>query len=57
MLYTAEVDTMTCVAKGANHGPAPIPQEGRWVQAREIKDIAGLTHGVGWCAPQQGPAS
>lgn len=54
MLYTAEVDTMTCVAKGANHGPAPIPQEGRWVQAREIKDIAGLTHGVGWCAPQQG---
>ena len=20
----------------------------------EIKDISGLTHGVGWCAPQQG---
>src|SRR5512142_966478 len=45
---------MTCVAKGPNHGPAPIPQEGRWVQAKEIKDISGLTHGVGWCAPQQG---
>ena len=54
MLYSAEVDQMTCVAKGPNHGPAPIPQEGRWVQAKEIKDIAGLTHGVGWCAPQQG---
>jgi len=54
MLYSTEVDKMTCVAKGANHGPAPIPQEGRWVQAREIKDISGLTHGVGWCAPQQG---
>ncbi len=54
MLYSAEVDKMTCVAKGPNHGPAPIPQEGRWVQAKEIKDIAGLTHGVGWCAPQQG---
>lgn len=54
MLYSAEVDKMTCVAKGANHGAAPIPQEGRWVQAKEIKDIAGLTHGVGWCAPQQG---
>ena len=54
MLYSAEVDKMTCVAKGANHGPAPIPQEGRWVQAKEIKDISGLTHGVGWCAPQQG---
>jgi NifU-like protein involved in Fe-S cluster formation len=45
---------MCRVAKGADHGPAPIPQEGRWVQAREIKDISGLTHGVGWCAPQQG---
>jgi NifU-like protein involved in Fe-S cluster formation len=45
---------MCRVAKGADHGPAPIPQEGRWVQAKEIKDISGLTHGVGWCAPQQG---
>jgi len=54
MVYTSEVKKMTCVTKGPNHGPAPIPQEGRWVQAKEIKDIAGLTHGVGWCAPQQG---
>jgi len=53
-MYSSEVDRMTCVAKGPNHGPAPIPQEGRWTQAKEIKDIAGLTHGVGWCAPQQG---
>jgi NifU homolog involved in Fe-S cluster formation len=54
MIYSEEVKHMTCVAKGPNHGPAPIPQEGRWVQAKEIKDISGLTHGVGWCAPQQG---
>ena len=54
MLYSTEVQHMCRVAKGPNHGPAPIPQEGRWVQAREIKDISGLTHGVGWCAPQQG---
>lgn len=54
MQYTTEVDEMTCVAKGCNHGPAPIPEEGKWVQAREITDISGLTHGVGWCAPQQG---
>jgi len=54
MNYTNEVQGMTCVAKGPNHGPAPIPQEGKWVKAREIKDISGLTHGVGWCAPQQG---
>ena len=54
MNYTHEVENMICVAKGANHGPAPIPEEGKWVKAREIKDICGLTHGVGWCAPQQG---
>ena len=54
MVYSAEVEKMTCVAKGPNHGPAPIPQEGRWVKSKEIKDISGLTHGVGWCAPQQG---
>jgi NifU-like protein involved in Fe-S cluster formation len=54
MLKTHEVEQMTCVAKGANHGPAPIPQEGRWTPAREVKDICGFTHGIGWCAPQQG---
>jgi NifU-like protein involved in Fe-S cluster formation len=54
MQYTKEVEEMTCVKQGCNHGPAPIPEEGKWVQAREVKDIAGMTHGVGWCAPQQG---
>ena len=54
MQYSKEVEEMVCVAKGPNHGPAPIPEEGKWVQAKEIKDISGLTHGIGWCAPQQG---
>ncbi len=54
MIYSTEVEAMCPVAKGAYHGPAPIPEEGKWVQAKEIKDISGLTHGVGWCAPQQG---
>ena len=54
MIYSAEVQHMCSVAKGAYHGPAPIPEEGKWVQAKEIKDISGFTHGVGWCAPQQG---
>ena len=54
MQYSREVEEMVCVAKGCNHGPAPIPEEGKWVQAREISDISGLTHGIGWCAPQQG---
>ena len=54
MMYTEEVEKMICVAKGPNHGAAPIPQEGKWIQSKEIKDISGLTHGIGWCAPQQG---
>ena len=54
MRYTDEVKNMCHVNCGANHGPSPIPEDGRWVQAKDIKDISGLTHGVGWCAPQQG---
>jgi len=54
MIYSTEVQHMCPVAKGAYHGPAPIPEEGKWVQAKQISDISGFTHGVGWCAPQQG---
>ena len=45
---------MCSVCKGAYHGPAPIPEEGKWVAVKEIKEISGYTHGIGWCAPQQG---
>ena len=54
MQYSHEVEEMECVLKGAKHDPAPIPEEGKWVKAKQITDISGLTHGVGWCAPQQG---
>ena len=54
MQYSAEVERMCPVAKGAYHGPAPIPEEGKWVQAKKIEDISGYTHGVGWCAPPPG---
>ena len=54
MIYSKELEEMCVVAKGVDHGPAPIPEEGKWVKAKEIKDISGLTHGIGWCAPQQG---
>jgi len=54
MIYSAEVAHMCPVAKGARHESAPIPEEGKWVHAKEIGDISGLTHGIGWCAPQQG---
>ena len=54
MIYSHEVENMCTVKCGASHGCAPIPEEGKWVYSREIKDISGLTHGIGWCAPQQG---
>ncbi len=54
MIYSPEVEEMCCVAKGPKNGPAPIPQEGGWTQVKEIGDVSGLTHGVGWCAPHQG---
>ena len=53
-MCSEEVKKMCPVTKGAKHGPAPIPEEGKWVKAKEITDLSGLTHGVGWCAPQQG---
>ena len=43
MIYSQEVEMMCPVAQGANHGPAPIPEEAKWVQAKEIKDISDFT--------------
>ena len=54
MIYSREVEEMCPVAQGVNHGCAPIPEEAKWVKAKQVADISGLTHGVGWCAPQQG---
>ena len=54
MNYSHEVENMCTVKKGPHHGPAPIPEEGKWVKSYQISDISGLSHGVGWCAPQQG---
>ena len=54
MQYSKEIEHMCPVRQGACHGPAPIPEEGKWVEAKQISDISGLTHGIGGCAPQQG---
>ena len=54
MEYSHEIKRMCTVGNNANHGCAPIPEEGKWVQAKDVTDISGLTHGIGWCAPQQG---
>ena len=54
MTYSKEIKEMCPVKQGAHHGAAPIPEEGKWVKSREINDVSGYTHGIGWCAPQQG---
>ena len=54
MIYSTEVKAMCPVHQGAHHGAAPIPEEAKWVKAKEVKVISGYTHGIGWCAPQQG---
>ena len=54
MKYSHEVEQMCVVTKGPHHGPAPIPQEGSWDKVKDVYQISGLSHGVGWCAPQQG---
>ena len=54
MIYSKEVEMMCPVHQGVHHGAAPIPEEAKWVKAKQISDISGYTHGVGWCAPQQG---
>ena len=54
MIYSHEVESMCKVRQGVNHGAAPVPQEGKWTKIKDVSDISGMTHGVGWCAPQQG---
>lgn len=54
MIYSKEIEEMCVVARDGNHGCAPIPEEANWVKAKDVKDISGFTHGIGWCAPQQG---
>ena len=51
---THEVERMEQVACPVGHGPAELPQEGKWQQVKEIQDISGFSHGIGWCAPYQG---
>ncbi len=54
IIYSDEVNRMCKVKQGVHHGAAEIPEEALWIKAKDVKDISGFTHGVGWCAPQQG---
>lgn len=51
---TSELEYSCVVKQGPNHGPSPLPQEGRWHEVRQVGDISGLTHGCGTCAPHMG---
>ena len=46
MIYSHEVEEMCTVAQGVHHGAAPIPEEAKWVQSKQVSDISGLTHGL-----------
>lgn len=45
---------MSCPKNMTGFGPSPIPEEAQWVQAKDITQISGFSHGCGKCAPQQG---
>lgn len=47
MIYSHEVEQMCPVAQGVNHGQVRIPEEAKWVKAKEIKIISGPIRGVG----------
>ncbi len=54
METTKDVEMMCKVVNGCDAGVSPIPEEGLWIKSKNIEDISGLSHGIGWCAPQQG---
>ena len=45
---------MSCPINMEGFGPSPIPEEAKWVQLKDIKQVCGFSHGCGKCAPQQG---
>lgn len=59
MQYSKDVENMICIAKGVSgrfeHGPAPIPEEGAWVQAKEIKDVKGFKTATGAISSLKAP--
>ncbi len=55
MIYSAEVQNMCSWLRVPTMAPLPFPRKrASGFRPREIKDISSFTHGIGWCAPQQG---
>ena len=42
IINSNKIKHMLPITKSAYHGPEQIPQEGKWVQKKEIKDISGV---------------
>ena len=53
MNYSHEVESM-CTVQKAQTMDLLYSGRRKMGKAYDIKDISGLSHGVGWCAPQQG---
>lgn len=54
MERTKEYENMSCIRRTKGSGPAPIPQNGRYDQVKQVDQISGLSHSVGTCAMKQG---
>ena len=48
MIYSKEVEEMCAVKQGVHHGCAPIPEEAKWVKAKEVKDISDIARNREW---------
>ena len=54
MDYSKNISQMIPVNRCHIHGPAPIPQEGRFRKVKSIDEISGFSHSVGTCGLKQG---
>lgn len=54
MKYTKQLQNMTNVACSKSHGPAPIPEEGKYIKATQVSDISGFSHSCATCGLKQG---
>ena len=54
MYETEQLKEMYPVGSCHCHGMSPIPQEGRFGEVKEVREISGFSHSVGTCALKQG---
>ncbi len=52
-----EVQHMCTVAHGPNHGPAPLPEEGKWIQRGRLRIFPDIPTVWDGALPSREPAS